>query len=73
MQMTLAFCDCEIRYQDLMYGKRIRVHCLVNSGKRHETTGYFRRPVCSQRQAVGINIRIDIKTKHVKEIEKSDF
>ena len=53
--MILAYCNCENRCQDMMYGKGLRLHNLMNDGKRNETTGYFegRCCVCGSERTVG--------------------
>jgi len=41
MEVKLAYCTCNDRCQDLIYGKGMRVHIPMNDGKRSETTGWF--------------------------------
>jgi len=55
MNVILAYCNCENKCQDMIYGKGMRVHNLMNDGKRHKTTGFFecQCAVCSTVRKVG--------------------
>ena len=54
-QMKLSKYNFKSKHQDMMYGKRMRAHNLMNAGKRQETTGYFE----GQCAVYGIERRLD--------------
>lgn len=41
MQVILAYCNCENECREMMYGKGMRDHILMNGGKLHETKSCF--------------------------------
>lgn len=53
--MKLSKYNSKSKHQDMMYGKIMRAHNLMNAGKRQETTGYFE----GQCAVYGIERRLD--------------